>query len=350
MSAKQSMDTAVVSEEIGKLSVSLPFEIAFLVFAAFGTTLSRISQDVGWPSTICEASAWCTAILTLLYAGDMRQRFELMLMRLFRRGVISTTSKVQATVLGDVRNAADRGAMIGGFLLPVLLLTSYVSLSIEVLPFDSVCETIGAFILGRYLGRGIVYGYLGMFLQRHRAEINIKLAHPDGAAGLKPAGEYYTFQATLLMFPTAFLAIWWLAMKIWIPTTSLAGWQNWYLAFFVLAILFEIFAFILPLLYFHQEMKAKKREMLQQADEIGERIVKTRNQLLVESASSRIRVLEDELEGLTEQFQNIEALASWPFDAALRRRLTISNVSLVIPIVVGNLGQLKESVSNLLAV
>lgn len=74
-----------------------------------------------------------------------------------------------------------------------------------------------------------------------------------------------------------------------------------------------------------------------------------REQLLVESATNRVRVLEDELAGLNAQFESLEDLPTWPFDSSLRRRLTLGNVSLVVPVLIGNLNKVREGLTNLIA-
>jgi hypothetical protein len=326
-------------------------EVVFLIFGAIVTTRARIWQQVDWPATICEASAWATVILAVLVASDMRPRFELMLERLFHRGAFDLSRDSQANLKQQIQTAADRGALACSIALPAMLLTAYVCLGLTPGPLNLVIwffEVLAAFIVGRYLGRGIVYGFLGTLLKSHGASLIVKPSHPDGAAGLKPAGEFYTDQATLLMIPAAFFGLWWLAMQLWIPKASLADWKNWYLAFFLLAIACELAAFVFPLLYFHQEMKTKKRTLLLAADEVGDRIVAVKEQLLAESASSRVRVLEDELAGLNDQFESIEDLSTWPFDRTLRRRFTLGNVTLVVPIFVGNLDKVREGLGNLL--
>jgi hypothetical protein len=327
-------------------------EIVFLILGGIITTLVRIWQKVEWPATICEATAWAAVILAVSVASDMRQRFELMLERLFQRGAIDLPQDSEAKLKQQIQTAADRSAIVCGLLLPAILLTAYVRLVQTAEPLmlvTSFLEVFAALIVGRYLGRGIVYGFLGTFLKRRGAAVLVKPSHPDGAAGLKPAGEFYIFQAALLMIPAAFLGLWWLAMKIWIVEASLKNWQDWYLVFFFLAIACELAAFVFPLLYFHQEMKARKRTLLMAADDIGDRIVAAKEQLLAEPATSRVRVLEDELAGLSSHFESIEDLPTWPFDQSLRRRLTFGNVTLVVPILVGNLNKVREGLQNLIA-
>lgn len=335
------------------ITTTVRAEVVFLISGAIVTTLARIWQDVPWPATICEATAWVAAVVAVLMASDMRHRFDVMLQRLFHRGAIDLPHTSTANLKQQIQQAADRGAIVGGIALPAILLTAYVWLSLSVSPLillNWFFEALAASIVGRYLGRGIVYGFSGQFMRRQGASVIAKPSHPDGAAGLKPAGEFYSYQATLLMIPTAFLALWWLSMQLWISDAGLRSWQNWYLAFFFLAIACELAAFVFPLLYFHQEMKTTKRVMLTSADEIGDRIVAVKEQLLAEPATNRIRVLEDELAGLNDQFKGIENLPTWPFDHSLRRRLTFGNVILVVPVLVGNLDKVREGLNNLLAI
>ncbi|TWU00782.1 hypothetical protein [Stieleria varia] len=335
--------------------MTLRLDVGFLVLGGVATTLLRVSQRTGWPETICEASAWSVAAIGVFFAGDMRARFELMLERMFHRDAIrfpeSKRESHQTQLRRGIQSLADRGGIIGALALPGVLLIAYLSLfSLQqdlLVGITWLLEIIAAAMVGNHVGRGVVYGLLGNILKLHGASVIVKASHPDGAAGLKPAGEFYSFQACLLMIPTAFFAIWWLIIRLWIDTPPLVDWQNWYLVFFAIAIACELIAFAYPLLFFHQQMKSRKRELLSSADEIGDRIVAIKTQLRSESATNRIKIMEDELAGLSEQYNSIEELPTWPFDQSLRRRLAISNVTLVVPVIVGNLDKVKEALKSL---
>ncbi len=76
-------------------------------------------------------------------------------------------------------------------------------------------ETISAMIVGRFVGRGIFYGFLGKQMAIDGVRINMIFGHSDHAAGLRPIGDFYFFQATATALPVLFFAFWVLMMPVW---------------------------------------------------------------------------------------------------------------------------------------
>ena len=133
-------------------STAVRAEVWFLVVGAIVTTLARIWQQVETPATICEATAWGTAILGVLFASDMSQRFDLMLDRLFHRGAVELPSTPESILKQQIQRAAARGAVVGSIALPAILLLAYVWVTPEVSPLSLVTwfvEALCASIVGR---------------------------------------------------------------------------------------------------------------------------------------------------------------------------------------------------------
>jgi hypothetical protein len=67
---------------------------------------------------------------------------------------------------------------------------------------------IAGVLVGRILGRMACYGRFAQMLANIEIEFRARPGHVDGAAGLKPVGDYYVLQALLLAIPAAFLLTW----------------------------------------------------------------------------------------------------------------------------------------------
>jgi len=104
---------------------------------------------------------------------------------------------------------------------------------------------------------------------------------------------------------------------------------------FVVAL--EILAFVAPLSTFHGIMVKQKDSHVEDADKIAERADEIRRQLPTATGDERSG-LEHELAGITERYKAIEAMPTWPVNARLRRRFTVNNFALVLPVAAQALG------------
>jgi hypothetical protein len=194
----------------------------------------------------------------------------------------------------------------------------------------TIVGVLGGYVVGRHLGRFVLYGRLGALLEAEGARLNVLPGHLDGAAGLKPVGDFYFFQAMLAAVPAIFLALWWLIIPLW---PKYAEWRGPYLGLLAIALTFEVLAFLVPLWSFHKEMQAQKSELFQKADELSQRIVEIQAELAQLDAEEPRKVLKDQLSYLTEQYWAIEQLPTWPVDSKTRRRFTFNNVALFLPLI-----------------
>lgn len=179
----------------------------------------------------------------------------------------------------------------------------------------------------------VTYGCLGIWLRRRNLSIGMKLGHPDGAAGLKVVGNFFLYQATLVLLPAIFFGFWWAIAPSW-PVEGPGGyfnfleWRNLFVLFFVMLMGIEILAFVVPMVYFHREMSAHRRRYDQEADEIGEAIL--RHEAEMAGAGDRATVERGEVRKglLQKRYELLDAAPCWPVDSRILRRFTWGNVAL----------------------
>jgi hypothetical protein len=158
--------------------------------------------------------------------------------------------------------------------------------------------------------------------------------HVDGAGGLKPLGDYYLYQALLLALPAAFLLVW--SIILISPTwdARYSGWREWYLGLLGVAICLEIAAFILPLYTVHMSMYQQKRAALADADRrLLRRITTLQSELEQQLTSTARAERREQLEDLTASYSRIERMPTWPVDPSVRRRITLGNLALILPLI-----------------
>lgn len=196
-------------------------------------------------------------------------------------------------------------------------------------PVLVLVETFAAYIVGRHIAHVTLYGKLGDILSKRGLALHVQPGHLDGAAGLKPVGELYLFQAMLLAIPAAYLAIWWLLIPAF---ERYREWRDPYMGLLLLVLALEILAFLLPMWSFHREMQRQKRIYLERADKLSFEVQVLQDQLArADKSEDRDRIKED-LAAKTQRYWDIEHMPTWPVDASVRNRFTISNAVLFLPI------------------
>jgi hypothetical protein len=223
---------------------------------------------------------------------------------------------------------AHRGGLIVGAAILVAFGIAFGQAIVRHLQL-AVIEALGGYIAGRYLGQMVCYGSLGPLLKQLHLPLTVQPGHPDEAAGLKPVGDLYFFQAMVVAIPALYLAVWWFL----IPTfEQYTYWRAPYLGLLAVALTVELLAFLVPLSFFHQEMQAQKAKLLDEADKLG-RAVSTVQAALTEAKTEQERnELKDRLSSMTERYWAIERMPTWPVDTKVRRRFTLNNLALFLPL------------------
>jgi hypothetical protein len=237
---------------------------------------------------------------------------------------------------------AKRWAWRCGLALALLIAASFITVNAmrtgDLGPLDAIggplVGALGGFLVGRVLGSMLAYGLISRSVSAAKLTLNAVPGHVDGAAGLKPLGDFYLRQAILLALPAAFLLSWSLILLIPSWDERYSGWREWYLGLLVIAIGVEIAAFVAPLWRVHRTMQDQKREALVKADSLlAPQIERAREELEQDLDNERRAAVRDQLEQLTASYQAREEMPTWPVDSTVRRRLTLGNLALIIPLV-----------------
>lgn len=239
--------------------------LAYVVFANY--------QDSGlalWDWDWLFISGFSTFIGALFVARSLSRKLDTLLLRLADRGALVACAEPGTVLRRDAQPIKALRRMIaeledlttqivGGVVGAILLLACIVAFGQfgigDVLRHTGliVIATAGGYLAGRHIGQMIAYGYLGWLMGKANIVIEAKPGHIDGAAGLKPVGSFYFFQAMLLAIPGLFLGIWWFLIPLW-PGLGYSHWRDAYLGLLLVVVVFEIAAFVAPMWRFHTIM------------------------------------------------------------------------------------------------
>lgn len=275
-----------------------------------------------------------TLIIGLRLASGLRKRFELTISRLLNREVFKIARKDKNEFFDQIEKQAQIWARIGGIIAAVSIFVAFIVVfnkdHVWQRALLGIVETLIAYIAGTYLGRMASYGQLGWKLVKDSVEIEVQPLHLDGVAGLKPVGDFYLYQATIVAIPAIFLAIWWFLFPIW--PRDYSHWEHPYLGLLSIAIVIEGLAFIVPLLSFHRIMLREKAKWIERAD----KLCMESNYVKSASESSQlwesISTQNEQAEKLKELFWSIENMATWPVDIKAKKQFKLNNILLFFPL------------------
>jgi hypothetical protein len=286
----------------------------------------------------------CGALLVALWLGlTLTDQVGRTLWRLSERGsLVGDPTLLERRIL----RTSDRYAAVGGVVVALLMLsvftvTYWTSFPDPLRVFLTLFATAAGFIAGRVLGRMVAVGLLGPVIESDRAwSIQPQVHGLDGAAGLAPVGSLYFRQAAIMLVPAVFCAAWWFAIPL-IPRFAIYGiWRKPYLILLAVSVAFQLLVFILPMLWFHTQMTAWKDRVLSETEVQAARELRDLDAALSSTGDVRERAaLNDEVALVKERYQAVRHLPTWPVDAPTRRRFTVRNVVLLIPLVGQLFGQ-----------
>ncbi len=364
-------------------------------FAAFGMLLMvilRWNQLVGLEdiSAWAEISGWGLLAVGLYLGGDMETRFRAMMERLFRREVVCGLEESPSMFLSSMEDFARKLGRIGAITFPIVLWLTYLTVARPVPGTTGVAgsfgeffgikvalETTGAFLVGRHAGQMVGYGLVGYRFERRRVRLRVIPGYPDGAGGLRIVGDFFFFQAGLVMLPLGFFAFW-LAMPVAlsgrpqpeVPPANSSGlisqisgsitftapvkapddggisgngnsallnwfhrWRNYFALFLLVMLAIEVVAFVVPMGFFHKEMSRNADQAAAEADFVGREISALELKIAKVPTNSERQEMEGKREQLITVFETLEALPRWPVDSGIRRRFTLGNgIILVVPL------------------
>ena len=275
-------------------------------------------------------SGLATFSVGVLLAQTVPDRLERMLGRLAAREALPL-SPAEILVL---RSRLDRRARVWGLVsgvgASVALLLAFVVAGGH--PELAVAEALLAFPAGVYLGRMAAYGTLGTLLERQGTPPRAQPGHLDRAAGLKPVGDFYAYQAAVTALPALFLAIWWFLIPAW-PYADYGHWRGSYLLLLPVAIAFEVLAFLAPMWSVHRQMVAQKAEHLRRADALSHELAEFQSQLGACEDDAKRRGLQDRMAAMTQEYWDVEQMPTWPVDLGKWRQFAASNLALASPLI-----------------
>ena len=283
-----------------------------------------------------------SGVITFLFGFRLWQsipgRVTETLDRLQHRGSLLVSESGFTPLVLDLKEQSARWARYCALLIFAIILAAFITVFgsdafNEKLPL-TIFEAGAGYVTGHCLGSSAFYGALARFLKRHQIRIKVQPGHLDGAAGLRPIGELYFVQASIVAFPAAYLAVW---STLFFILPGLAdryrGWQIPYLWLLPIAIAFEILAFLVPMLAFHQEMIRQKKALHQDADVLSRKILLAQTQLLDTGSDAERTALNQQITAMTDRYWAIERLQTWPVDTQLWRKFAVNNSALLLPVV-----------------
>jgi hypothetical protein len=270
-------------------------------------------------------------LVALRMALNLPDRVQQTLSRLANRGILIADPAMLTDFTDKLHRSVRRSSIYSSVGIAVCVLASWIfayGTMIASRPAAVLAEVLGAALAGFFIGRAIGYGRIGRKLNQSSLTVKPEPDNFDGAAGLRPIGDLYFFQAAILAIPAGFLAVWWLIIPL---VGRYSVWRTPYAAFLALVLVLEVLAFVVPLLAFHRLMVEEKAELMVQADRHSQEAAEVRRHLLSAPPDQR-PALENRLTWLGERYVVIEGMSTWPVSAPIRRRFTVNNALLLLPI------------------
>jgi len=191
-------------------------------------------------------------------------------------------------------------------------------------------ELVLAGIAGVAVGRMIAFGGLGSAIRRAKLDVTPIPGHVDGAAGLRSIGWLYLRQATIVAALTIYAGFWWLMFPTY-ADGAYAHWSDPYLLLMLIGIVAEVLVCVLPLWAFHRIMVAEKAGNAQAADQQAVKIDRLRAARRTGDQAEQERI-DAEIAALSVAWNDIETMPVWPLDVRVRRRLTVNNLLVLLPL------------------
>jgi hypothetical protein len=278
-------------------------------------------------------TGFAALMIALAFANTGEKRLEEMLDRLERRGVLKLAGTDKKMIKHGLEERAARFGKVAAPVLALIMVGAFVP-QMRTKWLLCLFEAAWAFVAGRRVGKMIAYGSMGWYLRDQNVEIRPVPGHIDGAAGLRPVGDFCLFQAMVSATPAIYLALWsfaipaFPAMRVRYPY-----WMHPFLWLLALAIVVEVLVFVLPMWRFHLDMAEVKKVLLADADRLSDEIAAIGIRLGESKTREERDALNQELSIKTKQFWNIESMPTWPMDIVILRHFALRNAALLLPLI-----------------
>lgn len=192
--------------------------------------------------------------------------------------------------------------------------------------FDGLNVVFG-FIVGIRLGRIAAYGIvmwtypllrIELFTGRYRLRLNPQPGHPDKVCGLKPIGDFWTFEALVLLPPLAYTLAWLGIMNsgaAWVVAMGLRANHTPFVVATSILILLQVFALWAPMLSLRRVMGTVKHDLQARADEFAQEAATMKHILLHTTDKDERDAAEKRHAELLNAFADIEQVPRWPISA-----------------------------------
>ncbi len=197
--------------------------------------------------------------------------------------------------------------------------------------FLAALKVTFGFVVGIRLGRIAAYGIVmwayplirvDLFSGQFRLRLNPQPGHPDKVCGLKPIGEFWTFEAAVLVPPLAFTLAWIAVMNAGLETViqqNLSAKHGAFVTATLILILLQIFALWVPMLSLRRVMGAAKQDLQARADQLAQEVARLKHTLLHAADKDERAAAAQRHEQLLKAFQDVEQVPRWPISAATIR-------------------------------
>jgi hypothetical protein len=190
----------------------------------------------------------------------------------------------------------------------------------------TLISALCAALAGLFFGRLTHYGTLASVLSADGSGLRIVPGHQDGAAGLKPIGDFYLYQALLLAIPILWLGLWW----AWIipnykdvvcpltgqPQMLFREWQGPYFVQWLVVLLYFQFAFVRPVLTLRRYIRARRTDLNRgEAPRLESELLDRQRQLLAHSPVA-LADAAGGLDQISRRLWAIRSMGEWPMDVA----------------------------------
>ncbi len=289
--------------------------IVLISLVLFWQCVESVIEDLSNPSRWdwLLISGTITFILGIYWARRIPEKLMRALTHLVNQGTLLIDIEQLETLKEKLKVKAQIWENRSGlFSMAAIVIAFLVSTGLSRIPLMLI-EAIAAYFAGGYLGRMAFYGLLRQLFQREALPLKVQPGHLDGASGFKPLGDFYFLQARVAAIPAVFLGTWCLLFSM-LP--HYAWWLESYLGLLVIAIVFELLAFTVPIWLFHLEMKRQKVQLLKDADHLSHSItgikVQLANAQTTEGREQLKEQLEEQLSQVSKQCLDIEKMSTWP--------------------------------------
>lgn len=314
----------------------------------------------------------------LFFSANLRQRFESMGDRLLGQELVilldadkqplkkqSDNRKRRHDLSDFVESRAALWAMAGAvFICFIGVYTLLIIMKGEDFQNKVIVIFVGALFsaaMGARYGRMFSFGWRGISYEKLGVRMKPVANHVDGLAGFKPVGDFYWFQAQLLLIPLIYLAVWIIIFFNWegvftIPDTALETrygpvtldiLRRIFIFMFIFILALQVFAFLAPLTRVMRELERQKRKALWLIDRRCRRNDALRQS--VHESGAKLNAEDEALEKLRSLYNQTNAMRVWPIQARRMQWFWIEKIGIALITLIASTpgGFLKEIAESL---